>query len=73
MKPTFSVVVPIYNEIEVLPVLIERITDVMDQTGEPWEAILIDDGSEDGSSAKMRKISTRDPRYGIFRNLAIQL
>ena len=34
MKPTFSVVVPIYNEIEVLPVLIERITDVMDQTGE---------------------------------------
>ena len=41
MKPTFSVVVPIYNEIEVLPVLIERITDVMDQTGEPWEAILV--------------------------------
>ena len=76
MKPTFSVVVPIYNEIEVLPVLIERITDVMDQTGEPWEAILIDDGSEDGSSAKMREISARDPRFrSIFfaRNFGHQI
>lgn len=63
MKPVFSVIVPIYNEIEVLPVLVERLTAVMDQTGKPWEAVLIDDGSKDGSAELMREISAADPRY----------
>ncbi len=63
MKPVFSVIVPIYNEIEVLPVLVERLTAVMDRTGKPWEAVLIDDGSKDGSSEMMREISAADNRY----------
>lgn len=63
MKPTYSVVVPIYNEIEVLPVLVERLTKVMDQTGEPWEVVMIDDGSKDGSSEKMREVCQADPRF----------
>lgn len=76
MKPTYSVVVPIYNEIEVLPVLVERLTKVMDQTGEPWEVVMIDDGSKDGSSEKMREFCQTDPRFrSIFfaRNFGHQI
>ena len=76
MKPVFSVIVPIYNEIEVLPALVERLNAVMDRTGKPWEAILIDDGSKDGSSDLMQKISAEDDRYrSIFfaRNFGHQI
>ncbi|MCJ7823949.1 MAG: glycosyltransferase family 2 protein [Anaerolineales bacterium] len=45
----FSVAVPVYNELESLPELHRRITEVMSAVGEPWELILIDDGSTDGS------------------------
>ena len=38
-KPVISIVVPIYNEQESLPVLYERMVGVMDSTGEPWEGL----------------------------------
>ena len=37
--PTFTVIAPIYNEIENLNLLYERVKSVMDQTGEGWELI----------------------------------
>jgi dolichol-phosphate mannosyltransferase len=45
-----SIAVPVYNEIESLPELHNRISEVMQQIGEPWELLLIDDGSSDGST-----------------------
>lgn len=47
---TYSIIAPIYNEIENLSLLFKRISEVMDSTGESWELILIDDGSTDGST-----------------------
>jgi len=61
-KPVYSVIAPIYNEIENLPLLYERVSKVMDQTGESWELILVDDGSKDGSTQKMREMAAADPR-----------
>ena len=61
-EPTFSVVVPIYNELENIPELYPRIKDVMEKTGEPWELILIDDGSTDGSTEVIRKLAQNDKR-----------
>lgn len=61
-KPTFSVIAPIYNELENIPELYPRIRDVMDQTGESWELVLVDDGSTDGSTDVMRKLAENDPR-----------
>jgi len=61
-KPTFSIVAPIYNELENIPELYPRIRDVMDQTGEPWELIMVDDGSTDGSTDVMRKLANNDER-----------
>jgi dolichol-phosphate mannosyltransferase len=61
-KPVFSVVVPMYNEEESLPVLYERIVKVMDTTGEAWEFVLVDDGSSDRTAAVMRELAEADER-----------
>ena len=50
MEIEFSIVAPIYNEKENLPELYKRIGEVMRSTGKPWELVLIDDGSVDGST-----------------------
>ncbi|RPI87184.1 MAG: glycosyltransferase [Chloroflexi bacterium] len=60
MKPTFSIIAPIYNEFETLPILYERVKRVMDTTGEPWELILVDDGSTDGSTDVIRTLARKD-------------
>ena len=61
-KPVFSVVVPMYNEEESLPVLYERIVKVMETNGEPWEFVLVDDGSSDGTADLMRAYAREDSR-----------
>jgi dolichol-phosphate mannosyltransferase len=61
-EPIFSVIAPIYNELENLPLLYARVKEVMDSTGESWELILVDDGSSDGSTDVMRKLAAEDER-----------
>ena len=60
MKITYSIIAPIYNEIDNLPELHRRLSEVMDTTGEPWELILVDDGSTDGSTDKIRELAKSD-------------
>jgi dolichol-phosphate mannosyltransferase len=62
MKITFSIVAPIFNEMENLPELYRRVKEVMDSSGEPWELLLVDDGSTDGSTGKIRELAEADPR-----------
>jgi dolichol-phosphate mannosyltransferase len=62
MKITYSVVAPIYNEKENLPELYRRVNETMDSTGEPWELVLVDDGSTDGSTDIIRDLGKKDPR-----------
>jgi dolichol-phosphate mannosyltransferase len=61
-NPTFTIIAPIYNELENIPELYPRVRDVMDQTNEPWELILVDDGSTDGSTDVIRKLAENDAR-----------
>jgi len=60
MPITYSIIAPIYNEFENLPELYRRIKEVMDTTGETWELILVDDGSTDGSTDRIRELGARD-------------
>lgn len=62
MKPTFTIIAPVYNEIDCLDTLYQRICEVMEQTGELWELILVDDGSTDGSTEKIRQLEANDKR-----------
>ena len=76
MKITYSIIAPIYNELENIPELYRRVSDVMDSTGEPWELVLVDDGSTDGSSEAIRNLAKEDEcvRPVIFaRNFGHQI
>ncbi len=76
MKVTYSIVAPIYNEKENLPELYRRVRDVIDSTGEPWEFLLVDDGSTDGSADILHDLAKKDERVRpvIFaRNFGHQL
>jgi dolichol-phosphate mannosyltransferase len=57
MNPRYSIVAPIYNEIDNLGELIKRVSEVMNSTGEKWEFILVDDGSTDGSTDRIRELA----------------
>jgi dolichol-phosphate mannosyltransferase len=60
MKITYSIIAPIYNEIDNLPELYRRVKEVMDSSGETWELVLVDDGSTDGSTDKIRELAQKD-------------
>ncbi len=60
--PVFSIIAPIFNEQENLPELYRRVSGVMELTGDPWELILIDDGSRDSSNSIIRGLAQKDAR-----------
>lgn len=61
-KITYSIVAPIFNEIDNLPALHRRVSEVMNSSGETWELVLVDDGSTDGSTEKIRELAKKDER-----------
>jgi len=75
-RPTFSVVVPIWNEEQVIPELYRRVVRIMDATGEPWELVCVNDGSRDRSLELLVDLHERDPRVKILdfsRNFGHQI
>ena len=60
-QPDVSVVVPIYNEVESLPSLIDAIATTLNSTGLDYELILVDDGSTDGSAQLLKQQAQNHP------------
>jgi len=59
--PLVSVVIPVYNEQESLPLLFERLMPVMENLGRPYELVFINDGSHDRSLALLLDCRDRFP------------
>ncbi|MEN3184080.1 MAG: glycosyltransferase family 2 protein [Atribacterota bacterium] len=62
----FSVVVPVFNEEEVLPETYHRLTGVMEGLGAPYEIVFVDDGSKDQSPRILDELAQRDPRVRVI-------
>jgi len=60
-NPEFSVVAPIFNEIGCLEAFYQQVRQVMESLKTPWELILVDDGSTDGSSEMIQNLAKKDP------------
>lgn len=62
-----SVIIPCFNETEVLPALYRRLNDAAVEWGESFEAILVDDGSDDETWELICRLCTRDSRWKAIR------
>lgn len=65
--PALSVVIPVLNEAENLPILAERLTRALDGLGRSYEIIVIDDGSRDASFAILRDLARENPHLRVVR------
>jgi dolichol-phosphate mannosyltransferase len=62
-----SVVIPVYNEEENLPVLLPKLLEVLKGLHETYEVIFVDDGSSDGSGGVLREMATQYPSIRILK------
>ncbi len=67
MTPVYSLVVPIFNEEAVLPVLLRRLDNLLPQLDGPAEVIFVDDGSNDASPIVLEARARVDPRFRFLR------
>ncbi len=61
MNPAISVVIPVFNEQEGLPLLFDRLYRALDALGRSYEVVFVDDGSRDASVAELREQYQRRP------------
>ena len=66
-SPTLSVVIPLYNEADNVDNLYNQLHAALEELKQPYEVIIVDDGSTDDSFARLKSIHTRDPRWQIIQ------
>lgn len=60
-----SVVVPLFNEERSLETLYHELTSTLDEHGEPWEVVFVDDGSTDASLATLTQLHSEHPNVVV--------
>jgi dolichol-phosphate mannosyltransferase len=60
-----TVLVPVFNEEEVLPETYRRLTAVLEEIGESYEILFVDDGSRDGSRRILGELASADRRVKV--------
>jgi glycosyltransferase involved in cell wall biosynthesis len=61
-----SIIIPVYNEVEALAALCQKLTDVLGGLEKSAEIFFIDDGSRDGSSAVLDELAHSDARVQVL-------
>ncbi|NDG76152.1 MAG: glycosyltransferase, partial [Synechococcaceae bacterium WB8_1B_136] len=61
MGPELSVVVPLFNEEESLPLLVDKLLAALRPLGRSFELVLVDDGSSDGTAGVLRDLASSTP------------
>jgi glycosyltransferase involved in cell wall biosynthesis len=70
-RPTLSIVIPVFNEEENVPLLAVEIRRALDPQEVAYEVVAVDDGSTDGTWARLESVRAQDPRWilvGLRRN-----
>jgi glycosyltransferase involved in cell wall biosynthesis len=62
-----SVVVPVYNEERSVALLFDELHSALQQVGQPWEAIFVDDGSDDGTFAALTRLHAAHDNVRVVR------
>jgi dolichyl-phosphate beta-glucosyltransferase len=62
----YSVVIPAFNEAHRLPPYLEEVVGFFDGRGEPYEVLVVDDGSTDGTAAAVRALASRYPAIRVL-------
>jgi glycosyltransferase involved in cell wall biosynthesis len=65
--PKYSIVIPFHNEEENVTVLYARLKQVMEQVGESFELVLVDDGSNDRTCKLLGEIAAVDSRVLVIK------
>lgn len=65
MKPKYSIVVPVYNEQEAIPLFHEAIVPVMESLKDPYEIIFVNDGSKDNTLAVLTELAKKDKNVKV--------
>lgn len=65
-RPVISLIIPIWNEEAVIPELYRRVLEVMEQIGERWELICVNDGSHDRSLELLIALHEKDARVKVI-------
>lgn len=58
-----SIVIPVYNEAESLPLLHKAVHEALDDLKHSWEVVYVDDGSQDGSNAVLEGLAVQDRQH----------
>jgi dolichol-phosphate mannosyltransferase len=66
-RPAVSVVIPVYDEEENLPLLYQRLTEVLEENEPHYEFVFVDDGSRDRSPEILQELSDQDPHVVVVQ------
>jgi len=67
MKPEVSVVIPVFNEAENVDELHTQLSAALVTLGRPYEILIVDDGSSDGTLERLLALEVRDPKLRVLR------
>jgi glycosyltransferase involved in cell wall biosynthesis len=68
-RPTLTLVIPIFNEEDVIPELARRLREVIQSWQaliDSWEVVFVNDGSRDQSLAHLKKLALEEPRFKVL-------